>query len=247
MGPSRPAGEPLSDDAEAHEGPAMQAVSHLRVMCPDWMVNRKLVFEVLVDGASYGSLRRGGQLDLDLEAGQHVVAATTRDLGRVDLDVEVSPNSSVDLACAANREGLTQAATRQWGVEPEGPPPFDLWVLDDGVLPEEPYMSAGEFWVRSVAIQATAMGRSPQLVWRLFKRTVLDHALVFALAGTIWFGWLFYGDVTEAHPSVVWTLLAAVLVVAGILSTVLQLALWWLGRKYDVRSRRHPKRATSTL
>jgi hypothetical protein len=99
-------------------------------------------------------------------------------LAPVDLLVEVPADGTVNLACAASSEGLISAArskyTRVW----DGPSPMNLWLTDEGDLPEEPTPERENSWTVPFLSQE-ALAESPVLLERLYYRVAIKHYVAF--------------------------------------------------------------------
>lgn len=197
----------------------MTAEGSIRVTCLPWQINRSMQFCFFVDDSDKGLLRRGKPLEVRIPPGQHTVAIKTAGLGILDLLVEVPAGGTVNLACAANIDGLISAARSKHTQVWDGPSPMNLWLIDEGDLPEEPTPERENWWTVTFLSQE-ALAESPVLFERLYYRVAIKHYVAFGLVASLVLGLLLFDTLSRPYPSMLWIPLS-VLVVGSLSVTVL--------------------------
>jgi hypothetical protein len=178
-------------------------------------------FRLFIDDSENGLLRAGRSTEVRIQPGQHTVAIKTAGLGTLDLLVDVPPNGTVNLACAASSDGLISAARSKYTEVWDGPAPMNLWLITEGDLPEEPTPERVNWWTVTFLSQE-ALAESPVLVWRLFYRVVVRHYVVWGLISSVVFGLLLFGTICQSNSSALWISLSSVLLIASIAVMVLR-------------------------
>src|ERR1035441_3018965 len=178
-------------------------------------------FCFFVDDSDKGLLRRGKPLEVRIPPGQHTVAIKTAGLGILDLLVEVPAGGTVNLACAANIDGLISAARSKHTQVWDGPSPMNLWLINEGDLPEEPAPERENWWTVELLSQE-ALAESPALVWRLFYRVAIRHYVVWGLISSVFFGLILFDTLYQSNPSALSISSSSVLLIASIAVMVLR-------------------------
>src|ERR1035437_6605167 len=191
----------------------------VRVTCLPWKINRSMRFRLFVDDSDKGLLRRGKPLEGRIPSRQHTVAIKTAGLGTLDLLVELPADGTVNLACAASIDGLISAARSKHTQVWDGPSPMNLWLIDEGDLPEEPTPERENWWTVTFLSQE-ALAESPVLFERLYYRVAIKHYVAFGLGASLVLGLLLFDTLSRPYPSVLWIPLS-VIVVGSLSVTVL--------------------------
>lgn len=176
-------------------------------------------FHLSVNGSDTGLLRRGKPIEVRVQPGSHTVAIKTAGLGILDLLVEVPADGTVNLACAASFDGLISAARSKHTQVWDGPSPMNLWLIDEGDLPEEPTPERENWWTVTFLSQE-ALAESPVLFERLYYRVAIKHYVAFGLVASLVLGLLLFDTLSQPYPSVLWIPLS-VIVVGSLSVTVL--------------------------
>jgi hypothetical protein len=199
----------------------MSTEGSIRVTCLPWKINRHMRFHLFVDDSENGLLRAGRSLEVRTQPGQHTVAIKTAGLGTFDLLVDVPADGTVNLACAASSDGLISAARSKYTKVWDGPSPMNLWLIDEGNLPEEPAPERENWWTVELLSQE-ALAESPVLVGRLFYRVAIRHYVVWGLISSVFFGLILFDTLYQSNPSALSISSSSVLLIASIAVMVLR-------------------------
>src|ERR1035437_4600305 len=199
----------------------MSTEGSIRVTCLPWKINRHMRFHLFVDDSEHGLLRAGRSLEVRTQPGQHTVAIKTAGLGTFDLLVDVPADGTVNLACAASSDGLISAARSKYTKVWDGPSPMNLWLIDEGNLPEEPAAERENWWTVTFLSQE-ALAESPALVWRIYYRVAIKHYVAWGLITSVFFGLLLFDTIYQSNPSAHGISSSSVLLIASIAVMVLR-------------------------
>jgi hypothetical protein len=181
----------------------------IRVTCLPWKINRYVRFQLSVDDSDKGSLRRGKRREVRVPPGPHTVAIKSAGLGILDRVVEVPPDGTVNLACAASSEGLISAARSKHTEAWDGPSPMNIWLIDERELPDEP---ARQNWWTVSLLSQEALADSPLPIWRVYYRVAIKHYVAFGLVASLVLGLLLFETLSQPNPSVLWIPLSIIVV-----------------------------------
>ena len=96
---------------------------------------------------------------------------------------------------------------------------MNLWLTDEGDLPEEPTPERENWWTVPFLSQE-ALAESPVLFERLYYRVAIKHYVAFGLVASLVLGLLLFDTLSRPYPSMLWIPLS-VLVVGSLSVTVL--------------------------
>ncbi len=196
----------------------MEEIGIIHVTCPPWRANRRMRFELRLDGAERGVLRAGKSLALQVPTGRHTmeVELRRRRMGTFDMEIDVQADEEITIVCAANLAGLRAAFRSQITENWDGPPPFSLRLLEDGQDPKEDSQRNWEWWADGILSQE-AFADSPLLWQRVFYRIAIKHYVMFGMVSAILFGFLLITTLTSAPASLFfaafWSVLVAMVIV----------------------------------
>jgi hypothetical protein len=98
---------------------------------------------------------------------------------------------------------------------------MNLWLIDEGNLPEEPTREREGWWTVTFLSQE-ALAESPALVWRIYYRVAIKHYVAWGLITSVFFGLLLLDTIYQSNSSALWISFSSVLLIASIAVMVLR-------------------------